>query len=507
MFNFNVSGRFAALWKKNAAAKIQQMETAREFWALIAGFILLRLLTSFVSIFSGFAFFRVNFAGVIDNPAARIIAAVGLLAVIEVITAAFLFKMFKFVFAYRWAAAGAMFAGVALFFSISFYTSTNGIALYKSDTTEQAATANEAATAAADSVRAYYAGQIDVLRANIAAITPPRWNTDRDGNPQLTTTQQAAKTDLYNKILLLQAEQRQALQNVDANAAEIRQGITAAADADADKYAGYVTAIMILQLIANGVLCFLYSRIYHENNRADEVTAEIKNFANGIAADTDAIIKNQISEQYGNYLNGMQRNLIALRGTSATVPAADANPARIAATAATVPADGDAAPVDGDAADVPADADTKTDGRQDGHQDGKTDGRTDKIIIRGFAPPSDGDAETTARATRPPSRPLYDSRIYGRQPRHDSDGKTGDTKTARRTDGKTDTKTGDGKTGGTVVNIGDGWKFCALCGKPFQPRHVTQKYCAEPCKFQACANRNGKIYTFYGVKYYPQNGK
>ena len=95
MFNVNISGRFAALWKKNAAAKIQQMETAREFWGLIAGFVLLRLLTSFVSIFSGFAFFRVNFAGVIDNPTARIIAAVGLLAVIEVITAAFLFKMFK----------------------------------------------------------------------------------------------------------------------------------------------------------------------------------------------------------------------------------------------------------------------------------------------------------------------------------------------------------------------------------------------------------------------------
>ena len=453
MFNLNVSGRFAALWKKNAAAKIQQMETAREFWGLIAGFILLRLLTSFVSIFSGFAFFRVNFAGVIDNPVARIIAAVGLLAVIEVITAAFLFKMFKFVFAYRWAAAGAMFAGVALFFSISFYTSTNGIALYKSDTTEQAATANERATAAADSVRAYYAGQVAILRANIDAITPPRWNVDGNGNPQLTTQQQATKTDLYNKILSLQAEQRQALQTAADDADKVWQGITAAADADADKYAGYVTAIMILQLIANGVLCFLYSRIYHENNRADEVTAEIKNFAKDIAADTDAIIKNQISEQYSNYLDGMQRNLIALRGTDKQPN----TPPRIAATA--------------------ADADTKTDTKTDGHQDTKTD----KVIIKGFA--VDNEKTPTARATLH-AAPRITSPVY--------------------TDTRQDTKTDGHQDGKTGVNVGDGWKFCELCGQPFQPRHVTQKYCGEPCKFQACANRNGKIYTFYGVKYYPQ---
>ena len=124
MFNLNVSGRFAGVWKRAAAKKIQQQETAREFWGLIAGFVLLRVVTSFVSIFSGFAFFNVNFAGLIDNATARIIAAVSLLAVIEVITAAFLFKFFKFVYCFKWSSAAAMFLGVCLFFSISFYTST-----------------------------------------------------------------------------------------------------------------------------------------------------------------------------------------------------------------------------------------------------------------------------------------------------------------------------------------------------------------------------------------------
>lgn len=498
MFNLNLSGRFAGIWKNAATKKIQRMETAREFWGLIAGFVLLRVVTSFVSIFSGYAFFRVNFAGLIDSEAARIFAAVALLSVIEVITAAFLFKMFKFVFSYRWAAAAAMFVGVALFYSISFYTSTNGIALYKSDTTDQAATANEHAAAAADSVRAYYAGQVQILRANIDAITPPRWNTDREGNPQLTTQQQAAKTDLYNKILLLQEGQRAALQEVERQAESRRQVITAAADADADKYAGYVCVIMVLQLIANGVLCYLYSRIYHENNRADELTGEIKDFADNIAADTDNIIKTQIAEQYGNYLNGMQRNLIALRGNGNPVPMAtppDATAAAIRKAATATPTDGDTP------TDTPTDgqADGQTDRQSHGQADGRTDRRTDKIIIHGFTPEIDAKTATDRRATDRPARytiPVYtDSQTPtdGRANRQ-TDGRTG-----RRADGQT-----DGQAAAPRVIIGDGWKYCQLCGKPFQPRHATQKYCGEPCKFQACANRNGKTYTFYGVKYTPQ---
>jgi len=439
MFNLDVGGRFASVWKKNAAKKIQAMETAREFWGLIGGFVLLRLVTSFVSIFSGFAFFNVTFAGLIDSHAARVFAAVALLSVVEVITAAFLFKFFKFVFAYRWAGAGAMFLGVALFFGVSFYTSTRGIALYKSDTTEQAATVEQANAAAVDSVKAYYAGQVELLRASIEGITPPRWNVDRDGNPQLTTDQQRTKTELYNKILSLQQEQAAALKEQAAHTDSQRGEINAAAAVDADKYAGYVCAIMILQLIANGVLCFLYSRIYHENNRGDEITAEIKDFAAGIATDTDAIIKSQISEQYGNYLNGMQRNLIALRGGK--LPAVDATPAAIAATAPT-----DTPPADADSDQHPAAA-----------------RHTQKVVIRGFT--TDSDTNPAPAVTPAPAhvtKPVTEN-----------------------------------------VTIGDGWKYCELCGKPYQPRHARQKYCCEPCKFQACANRHGKPYTFNGVVYTP----
>lgn len=454
MFNFDVGGRFASVWKKNAAKKIQAMETAREFWGLIGGFVLLRLVTSFVSIFSGFAFFNVTFAGLIDSHAARVFAAVALLSVVEVITAAFLFKFFKFVFAYRWAGAGAMFLGVALFFGVSFYTSTRGIALYKSDTTEQAATVEQANAAAVDSVKAYYAGQVELLRASIEGITPPRWNVDRDGNPQLTTDQQRTKTELYNKILSLQQEQAAALKEQAAHTDSQRGEINAAAAVDADKYAGYVCVIMILQLIANGVLCFLYSRIYHENNRGDEITAEIKDFAAGIATDTDAIIKSQISEQYGNYLSGMQRNLIALRGGK--LPAVDATPPApaIAATAATVPT-----------ATPPADADREQPPTPAADAPNR---HAQKIVIRGFATDSDTDTPPSNQAAKQPTPPAHVTKPVTEN-----------------------------------VTIGDGWKYCELCGKPYQPRHARQKYCCEPCKFQACANRHGKPYTFNGVVYTP----
>lgn len=448
MFNLNVSGRFAGVWKRAAAKKIQQQETAREFWGLIAGFVLLRVVTSFVSIFSGFAFFNVNFAGLIDNATARIIAAVSLLAVIEVITAAFLFKFFKFVYCFKWSSAAAMFLGVCLFFSISFYTSTRGIALYKSDTTEQAATLEQANAAAVDSVRAYYAGQIEIIRTNIESITPPRWNVDANGNATLTTEQQRTKTELYAKILALQGEQAAAIKEQRQRHETDKQSITAAAEIDGNKYAGYVCAIMILQLIANGVLCFLYSRIYHENNRADEVAAEIKNFAAGIATDTDNIIKSQISEQYGNYLDSMQRNLIALRarGNEPTANPPTKEPGTDTPNPAAVPVPNEQPPE-------------------------PTRKHPQKITIRGFGSNTDNEQPNEHPAARI-TKPVYEQ--PNEQPNQ------------------------------TGVTIGDGWKYCELCGKPYQPRHARQKYCCEPCKFQACANRNGKQYTFNGVIYSPR---
>lgn len=487
MFNLNLGGRFADIWKKAAASKIQQMETAREFWGLIAGFVFLRLITSIVSIFSGFAFFRVNFAGIIDNPTARIICATGLLAVIEVITAAFLFKMFKFIFAYRWGGAVAMFIGVAIFYSVSFYTSTRGIALYKSDTTEQYSTVNEQAAAMADSVRVYYSEQINILRANIDAITPPRWNTGVDGKPQLTTAQQNTKTELYNKILSLQSEQRQALQKADADADATRQTITRNADADGNKYAGYVCVIMILQLIANGVLCFLYSRIYHENNRGDEITADIKNFAEGIATDTDSIIKMQISEQYGNYLTSMQRNLIALRGIaedSARIiqPSVQVTPINNANTNT----GNETNETKGNTDKESSNGNTgNTDDTGNESSNGNTDdtGNGNNVKIRGFAP--DADTVKTS-SSKQNTNPVYTNPVYTNNETND------------KTDNESSNKT-------NIKYIGDGWKYCELCGKPYQPRHSRQKYCSESCKFQACANRNNKIYTFGGVKYYPQS--
>lgn len=453
---------FAETWKNSAATAIQRYDVAREFWALIFGFIMLRLATSFVSIFSGYAFFSVELAGVLPSATLREVAAVALLVCVELVTAGFIFKCFKFVFAQRWQLAAAMLVGVGVFFFISFHTSTRGIALYKSDTTDAKITLESKSAAGVDSVANFYDGQIELLRASLDDIKPQTWNkrhqTTADGRDTvvylLTTVQEQTKTEIYNKILSLQSAKSATIADYRHSIADELASVQAAADVDADKYYIYVVIIMLLQLASNGVLCYFYSRIYHENNRADEIAGVVANFADTIADDTDALINRQTTAQYNHYVNALERRLLLLQ-------TAAASPALAAQTNSGVYARARVTKIVGNETSNETSNETTDD-----HQ-------RSQVVIKGFAPPSSDDDQPDA----------IDAQSQ-----------------ATATNGSpTD--------GNRVVYVGDNIRYCEYCGRGFVPNHNKQKYCSNACRGQQCANRNGKTYYFAGVKYTPETTK
>jgi hypothetical protein len=460
---------FAETWRRNAVTKIQRQETAREFGGLILGFVLLRLATSAVSIFSGWAFFNVELSALIANDTARELSAVALLAIIEAITAGFLFKFFKFIFAHRWGVAGAMLAGVAVFFFVSFHTSTRGIALYKSDTTNKNVFIEQKAAAGVDSITNYYNQQIELLKISIAEIRPQTWNkrhqTTADGRDTtiylLTTAQENTKTELYNKIIALQAAQSDAIREYRRGIDTEKQTNQAAANVEADKYFLYVAMIMLLQLSANGVLCFFYSRIYHENNRADEIAADVADFAAVIADNTDALINRQTTTQYNQYLNGLERRLLALQ--AATTPPMVAAQASNE-TAATVGGYRARAYTNIVSNETTNETTNKTTNKTNEQPTNETAQRNN-VIIKGFVATDEANNETNQPTKQPTKQPTNE-------------------------------------TGGRVVYVGI--KHCAYCGAGFIPNHSKQIYCCNEHRGQACANRNGRAYWFAGVKYEPE---
>lgn len=475
---------FAETWRRNAVTVIQRQETAREFYGLILGFVLLRLATSFCSIFSGWAFFNVELSALIADDTARKIAAVSLLCVVEIITAGFIFKFFKFIFSHRWALAGAMLAGVAVFFFVSFHTSTRGIALYKSDTADKNVLIEQKAAAGVDSIANYYGQQIELLKISINEIRPQTWNKRHqltaDGRDTtvylLTTAQEQTKTDLYNKIIGLQAAQGEALAAYRQTIAAEKQRTQATADVEADKYFLYVAIIMLLQLTANGVLCFFYSRIYHENNRADEIADEVAEFADVIADNTDALINRQTVTQYNNYLNGLERRLIALQNATQPQQLTAQASNETAANVGTYRARAFTNIVSKQASnETTAQASNETTPSKQA---------TKHVKIKGFANDEAADngtnGENLAAADSLTVRP---GTAGGGEPQTSADNAPGKTK---------------------IVYVGNGYRNCAYCGTAFLPHHSKQIYCCDQHRGQACANRNGKTYWFAGQKYEPE---
>ena len=451
---------FAETWKNSAATAIKRYDVAREFWALIFGFIMLRLATSFVSIFSGYAFFRVELAGVLPSETLREVAAVALLVCVELVTAGFIFKCFKFVFAQRWQLAAAMLAGVGVFFFISFHTSTRGIALYKSDTTDAKITIESKSAAGVDSVANFYDGQIELLRASLNDIKPQTWNKRQqktaDGRDTvvylLTTVQEQTKTEIYNKILSLQSAKSAAIADYRATIDDELASVQAAADVDANKYYIYVVIIMLLQLVSNGVLCYFYSRIYHENNRADEIAGIVANFADTIADDTDAIINRQTTAQYNQYVNALERRLLSLQASPTLATAQPGRPYTRARVTNIVTNK------------------TSNETTNETTNEPAAEPTSRQVVIKGFAPPS-----------------------------------SDDTPTASTPDGAQNQATTNGSA--RVVYVGDNIRYCQYCGRGFVPNHNKQIYCSNACRGQQCANRNGKTYYFAGVKYTPEKPK
>lgn len=459
------ANKFATYWEKTAYNKIQRYEVAREFWALILGFVVLRLATSAVSIATGYSFFNVELSGVIESPTVRKLAGVTLLAVVEIITAAFLFKFFKFVFSARYALAGAMLAGVGVFYFVSFHTSTAGIRYYKTDTTSERVTIEQKATAGRDSIANYYDQQIADYRAMIEQILPPRWN---DG--KLTTGQQSSKTALYDKIANLQRERAAAFKEYADTIEREKFAVQTTANDDGERYYIYVVIIMLLQLSANGVLCFIYSRIYHEKNRPDEASGEVQQFCSEVADDTNNLIRQQVAQQYGDYLRGVGRALQTLKSFAVQTPDVNVAPVSLSSKGATPSIGGGASTAAPEpiAAPEPPSAAPEPNTHK-------------KIIVTGFVGGSDsGDDTSTTDTIRgggasgtatPEPSATYENRKYENR-KYDS--------------------------------IARGVAVCPICGAQFVKNHHKQVYCSDVCKYQNHANKHGKPYKFGGVWYYPQ---
>jgi len=449
--NFDVTAKL----KNLARRKITAYETAKEFNGLIVALILVKFVIMAVSIYSGYSFFAYQMAGILQTDAARIAFAVVLLAGLEVINAYLLEKFFKFLLKRNkgfWRRCLALFALIALFFSISFYISCRGIELLKSDTAETETELKHQYGQTVADIDATAAAKIAILDKSLSSISDWRGRY---------SVAQAAKIDSLNraKIAVL-ADKAAAL---DAAQTKYKNDLAAATDAanqTGGTYYNYVAVLMFLQLLLNGVIVFFLVKIFNENETDKVVNESLQataaDFEQKAGDMLDGII-NATTNQYFTALN----NTLTIRAVNRyKLPVLDVN--------------NQAAP------GIPAASITPGQNWQPSPEPAAP--HAPKVKINGFLPPEPEPEPTPATDAEPTPEPgarINENRIYeNRKPATPSP---------------------------TPATDADGLAVCPVCGRPFIRNHKKQIYCCNDCRYQNQANKTGRPFKMAGKTYLPNH--
>ena len=258
----NLSSNYLQNLIKSFAVKNWQKYTFKREWlSVIVLLLVLQLSTSAVSIFSGFFYLDNFFFSFLNAEAASKVFAIIALILIEGLNILFLSKFFKFALRLDFLTALMPLTCALITFSISFITSTNGIALFasKSEDLTKVIEAKykdfaETAKAECDANVAQLSTYIETIKSN-----PENWSNGR--RCVLSEAQNRELATAYTRIEEYKTAYRKTCNELDAKKAEELRANNSQTIATADKYYKIVAFIMLIQVAVSAALWFFWSKI------------------------------------------------------------------------------------------------------------------------------------------------------------------------------------------------------------------------------------------------------
>jgi hypothetical protein len=258
----NLSSNYLQNLIKSFAVKNWQKYTFKREWlSVIVLLLVLQLSTSAVSIFSGFFYLDNFFFSFLNAEAASKVFAIIALILIEGLNILFLSKFFKFALRLDFLTALMPLTCALITFSISFVTSTNGIALFasKSEDLTKVIEAKykdfaETAKAECDANVAQLTTYIETIKSN-----PENWSNGR--RCVLSEAQNRELATAYTRIEEYKTAYRKTCNELDAKKAEELRANNSQTIATADKYYKIVAFIMLIQVAVSAALWFFWSKI------------------------------------------------------------------------------------------------------------------------------------------------------------------------------------------------------------------------------------------------------
>ena len=272
---------------------------------LIAG-----LITSIISVYSG-QFYLIGFMSSFYTTG-NILKAVTIviLILIELLTYYSMSKAFKF--ALKWDAL--KFLPTAIFtvmvYTLSFYQSTSGLSIQESSKVDLSETINDNLEVEIENLNTDFTEQSTYYKSAIATVkaNPSGWS---GGKRTILTAEQLKDIKAYNNIILeLKKEKRKQIKELEKNAKLDKRNNMTEITSTREKFFGFISVLMAIQVLSSAFLSFAWSQIQCENAPKD--------FAKSKVLDITMQVDSSINSLWQDRLNSLQQGLsIALNSHSA----------------------------------------------------------------------------------------------------------------------------------------------------------------------------------------------
>jgi len=277
-----------------------------EWQAFILITIVLKIAAMVFSIFAGYFYFNQLFISILNSVLWAKVFAFITLIIIEVLTAISLSKFFKFALRLSFSALFPLVLSF-VFFGLSFYSSTNGLALRQSKKVDNTAK-TEQHKIKVENIKSVKKIQISDIKEQINTIkqNPSGWTK---GVRSTLTAHQLKQIDYYYAELKKIGEEKQTmLNNQKASLLSDLNKNSIHITNESEKYYKIVAFIMVIIFLVNGLLMFFYSRVLNEKEK-DLLTVEvIESFSNDIQGKATNLIENEIQKTFGLYFSAIQNS-------------------------------------------------------------------------------------------------------------------------------------------------------------------------------------------------------
>lgn len=308
--------------KDYAISSWRKYSFKQEWLSVILLVLTVKIATSAVSIFSGYYYLTDVFSGLFGSETLQKTFSIISLILIELLNALFLAKAFKFILRLdnlKWIFPMCLSIGL---FTLSFITSTNGIAVYMADKVDLRDNINQKYQTQLDAIRAETAANVDLCKQQIENIksNPTDW---KDGKRCILSAGQLCQINkIYDKITELQK-----CNDVKISELTLQKNIElsdnqAVTKNTSNRYYKYVAVIMAIQTICSFLLWFFWCKISGEEDTENAERETIETSLDNVLQTVDNCISKRIDNRIST-LNTIYGGIAAETGKNTAIVAAD----------------------------------------------------------------------------------------------------------------------------------------------------------------------------------------